>query len=378
MTQPTIRHAHPDDLSALTALRNWYIDHSFATFDESHLSPAAMQAWLAQFQGTGPHQLLVAFDGDRLLGYCCSQSYRPHPAFRQTIETSIYIDPDVRRGGVGTALYSTLFKALEGQDLHRAVVGIALPNEASVALHRKFGYRPIGIYDEYALKNGRHVSSQWMERKMRQAELSPSCAPQAGVTEPARDFSALTLQTPRLVLRPLRDSDAASLFAIFSDPEFMRYWSSTPWTSIDQATALIARDQRELAQGEHLRLGIFLRDTQALVGTCSLFDLDWGCCRGEVGYGIARPHWRQGLMNEAVSALIDHAFGALKLHRLEADIDPRNTASARSLEKLGFVREGLLRERWIVGSETSDSALYGLLAHEWLAAGVAEPVVMAP
>ncbi|VWB67210.1 GCN5 family acetyltransferase [Burkholderia territorii] len=66
-------------------------------------------------------------------------------------------------------------------------------------------------------------------------------------------------------------------------------------------------------------------------------------------------------MSEAAFALIEHAFGTLNLRRIEADIDPRNVASARLLERLGFVREGLLRDRWIVGDQVSDSALYGLL-----------------
>ncbi|ETP61422.1 hypothetical protein BDSB_27145 [Burkholderia dolosa PC543] len=66
-------------------------------------------------------------------------------------------------------------------------------------------------------------------------------------------------------------------------------------------------------------------------------------------------------MSEAASALIEHAFGTLNLRRIEADIDPRNVALARLLERLGFIREGLLRERWIVGDDVSDSALYGLL-----------------
>ena len=70
-------------------------------------------------------------------------------------------------------------------------------------------------------------------------------------------------------------------------------------------------------------------------------------------------------MHEALVALLDHAFNELRLHRLEADIDPRNESSAKSLERLGFVREGHLRERWIVGDEVSDSALYGLLASQW-------------
>lgn len=184
---------------------------------------------------------------------------------------------------------------------------------------------------------------------------------------PARSFSNLNLRTPRLELRPLRPGDALALFRIYADPLFMRYWSSPPWTSLSQAADMIAGDLRELAAGEHLRLGIFLAGGE-LIGTCSLFHLSEPCRRAELGYGIASPHWRRGYMHEAVSAVVGHAFDVLQLNRLEADIDPRNTGSARSLEKLGFTREGVLRERWIVGQEVSDSAIYGLLAREWHAA----------
>ncbi|GAB7522893.1 hypothetical protein PBS_18770 [Paraburkholderia sp. 2C] len=69
-------------------------------------------------------------------------------------------------------------------------------------------------------------------------------------------------------------------------------------------------------------------------------------------------------MYAAASALIEHAFGTRRLRRIEADIDPRNGDSARLLERLGFVREGLVRERWVVGDEVSDSALYGLLERD--------------
>ena len=179
------------------------------------------------------------------------------------------------------------------------------------------------------------------------------------------DFSLVQLHTPRLWLRPLRPEDADALFGIYADPVFMRYWSTPPWTSIDQAHAMIERDQRELPAGEHLRLGIVLRDSGALIGTVSLFHLDAGCRRAEVGYGIAPAHWRQGYQREAVSALIAHAFGPLALNRLEADIDPDNQASARALEALGFRLEGRLRERWIIDGRPSDSAIYGLLGQEW-------------
>ena len=162
--------AGPGDAAALLALRNHYIAHSFATFDEVPLAHADVQAWIAGFRGDGPHRLLVARDGARLLGWCSSQAYRAHPAFARTIETSVYVAPDAGRGGVGSALYGRLFAVLArdpaGAQLHRAVVGIALPNEASIRLHARFGFRPVGVFDEYAHKGGRAISSQWMQRNL--------------------------------------------------------------------------------------------------------------------------------------------------------------------------------------------------------------------
>ena len=154
------------DAADLLTLRNHYIARSFATFDEAPLTLAAVQAWMAGFADDGPHRLLVARAGQRLLGYCSSQAYRAHPAFSRTIETSVYVAPDAAGTGVGAALYGRLFAELAGQGLHRAVVGIALPNPASLRLHERFGFRTVGVFDEYAHKHGRAISSQWMQRTM--------------------------------------------------------------------------------------------------------------------------------------------------------------------------------------------------------------------
>ena len=185
-------------------------------------------------------------------------------------------------------------------------------------------------------------------------------------------YSGVQLTTERLQLCPLVIGDEVRLFEIHSNPEFMRYWSSPPWTTIEQAVALIEKDQDEMAQGMNIRLGILLRETKQLIGTCTLFKIDQQCRRAELGYGIAQEYWRNGFMTEAVSALLKLGFTELNLNRIEADIDPRNAASGRGLEKLGFLREGVLRERWIVGNEVSDSALYGLLVKDWNASQKAE------
>ena len=185
-------------------------------------------------------------------------------------------------------------------------------------------------------------------------------------------FDQLTLSTERLLLRPLRVDDAEALFRMHTDLQVMRYLSTPPWQSVALAEELIAKDLAALPAGQHLRLGLVERSAWALVGSCSLFAFNEQCRRAELGYMLARPHWGVGLMHEALRAVVAFAFDGLKLNRIEADIDPRNSASARSLARLGFVEEGYLRERWIVDGEVSDTALYGLLRSDWLAAATNE------
>lgn len=181
-------------------------------------------------------------------------------------------------------------------------------------------------------------------------------------------FPPIALASDRLSLRLLDTRDAADLLAIFGDPEVVRYWSQAPWTGGEDALGMIERDHLAFAEGSALRLGIALRSCDRVVGTLALFNFSRANRRAEIGYALARAHWGHGLMHEALGLLVDWTFDALQLHRLEADIDPANHASARSLQRLGFQREGLLRERWIVDGQVSDTAFYGLLAAEWRAA----------
>ena len=108
-----------------------------------------------------------------------------------------------------------------------------------------------------------------------------------------------------------------------------------------------------------------MKDSDRVVGTCTLFHMDRTHRRGEIGYALGEAAWGRGYMHEALSALLEYAFLQLGLHRLEADIDPRNHASIRAVERLGFVREGYLRERWQVGGEITDSLFLGLLRPDW-------------
>jgi RimJ/RimL family protein N-acetyltransferase len=180
-----------------------------------------------------------------------------------------------------------------------------------------------------------------------------------------RTLTPVELATPRLRLRPMDERDAAAHYAVFSDPEVTRYWSSAPWTTLDQARAHIAVAQAAYADGSGMRLGIELLETGELVGNASLHHFVDASRRCELGYALARAHWGRGYVSEALRALLDYGFTVLDLNRVEADIDPRNEASARVLDKLGFRKEGFMPERWIVQGEPADTVFYGLLRSYW-------------
>lgn len=180
-------------------------------------------------------------------------------------------------------------------------------------------------------------------------------------------FVDLPLRTSRLELRPGRPADAAAMFAIFSDPAVMRYWSEPPWTAIEQAERAAERDAQAFEAGRALRLAVVRIQDHTLIGQCTLYNFVSTCRRAEIGYSLAASAWGQGYMHEALTALVRYAFEVLDLNRIEADVDPRNLASEKSLRRLGFVQEGLLRERWIVNGEVSDTGFYGLLRTEWAA-----------
>lgn len=173
------------------------------------------------------------------------------------------------------------------------------------------------------------------------------------------------LHTARLTLRPFRESDAASLFAIFSDTEVVRFWSGAAWTELKQAERMIEEGLQDAGKDGILRYGIALADTDHLIGICNLRGFFEQNRRCELGYALGRAWWGRGFAGEALEALLGHAFGPLDLNRIEADIDPRNDASARLLERLGFRQEGYMPERWIVHGEKADTAFYGLLRRYW-------------
>lgn len=182
-------------------------------------------------------------------------------------------------------------------------------------------------------------------------------------TSPATD-DLPELPGEHIHLRGFRPSDLDDFYAMHSDPQVMRYWSFPAWTDRTQATdyfasALAGRDAQSM-----LCWVIAMNETDRLIGAVTLHRIERRQGRADVGYVLQAAHWGRGYAREVLRRVLDHAFGVLELRRIEADIDPRNSASCRLVERLGFVREGILRARWNVAGEICDSAIYGLLIHD--------------
>ena len=186
-----------------------------------------------------------------------------------------------------------------------------------------------------------------------------------------RDFAAglPSIETANLVLRQITDADVPALFTVFSNAEVVRYWSSPALADLAGARALANHIDESRRSGELLQWAVTRRGEDRLIGTCTLARIDHTHRRTEIGYALARDQWGLGVMREALPALLRFAFATLGLHRIEADVDPRNVASIRSLERLGFRLEGHLRERYFMADEVQDSFIYGLLStdapHVW-------------
>jgi phosphinothricin acetyltransferase len=169
MPDHAIRAATLDDLEPLTEIYNHYIVHSAITFDLHPFTAAERRGWFDDHSDTGPHRLLVATDAQgTCVGCATSSRWRPKPAYNPTVEVSVYCHPDACGRGCGTALYSALFAALEHEDIHTLVAGVTLPNPASLRLHEKFGFRPVGVFHAVGRKFDKFWDVAWFERPLRQ------------------------------------------------------------------------------------------------------------------------------------------------------------------------------------------------------------------
>ncbi len=175
-----------------------------------------------------------------------------------------------------------------------------------------------------------------------------------------------TLQTARLRLRPFQEGDADDLFALHSSATVLRFWDAPPWSERTRAGQFLAACRKMAEDGTGARLAVDRLRDDAFIGWCDLTRWNPDYRSASLGYCFGEAAWGHGYATEAAHELLRWAFDTLDLNRVQAETDTRNSASARVLEKLGFVREGMLREDCVVNGEVSDSWVYGLIRRDWL------------
>jgi len=160
-----LRAATLDDLPALVEIHNHYVLNTHITFDVEPFTVASRRAWFDEHNDGQRYRIVVAEAGGVILGSASSGRHRPRAAYDTTVETSIACRADSVARGLGTRLYQALFAELAHEDIHRLVAGVAQPNEASNALHRKLGFRELGKYSEVGRKFGKYWDVLWFERE---------------------------------------------------------------------------------------------------------------------------------------------------------------------------------------------------------------------
>jgi [ribosomal protein S5]-alanine N-acetyltransferase len=171
----------------------------------------------------------------------------------------------------------------------------------------------------------------------------------------------ITINTDRLIIRLVEHRDLPALFDVNSNDAVTRYLPYASWQSMDDAQAWYERALTRHETGVVWQFVIVLRESERAIGACLFFNFNEPSQRAETGYVLGQAYWSKGYAHEAMKGMVHYAFDTLNLRRLEAQVDPRNVASCKLLERLGFEREGLQRQNFFGKGEFSDTALYGLL-----------------
>ena len=164
MSEMRIRAAQREDLARINEIYNYYVVNTPVTFDVEPYTMERREAWFSQFAKTGRHRLLVAEENEVVMGYAGTTRFRPKAAYETTVEATIYCAPEAVGKAIGKRLYAELFASLKGEDIHRFVAGYALPNAATEALHRRFGFEVVGVFRENGRKFGKYWDVCWVER----------------------------------------------------------------------------------------------------------------------------------------------------------------------------------------------------------------------
>jgi [ribosomal protein S5]-alanine N-acetyltransferase len=174
-----------------------------------------------------------------------------------------------------------------------------------------------------------------------------------------------TLTTPRLRLRQIRESDAEALFTVKSDPEITARYGQEPHHSPADTIAWIRRILGGYPERDNFFWALTLAGSDVAIGSCTFWNFDFPSRSAELGYELGQAYWRQGLMSEALTALLAFGFGELELNRVEACPLAVNEPSSSLLRKLGFSYEGNLRQRHFLRGQYYDQLYFGMLREDW-------------
>lgn len=169
------------------------------------------------------------------------------------------------------------------------------------------------------------------------------------------------LESERLLLRQITKDDVNEVFEMRSNPEIMKFVPRPLVTSKEEALEHIKLIQTKIEENTGINWAITLKGNSRLIGIIGHYRISWENLRSEIGYMILPEYHGKGITSEAVKLLIDYGFKTMKMHSLEAIIDPRNHASAKVLEKNNFVLEGQFKEDTLWQGQWLDTNIYSLL-----------------
>jgi ribosomal-protein-alanine N-acetyltransferase len=169
------------------------------------------------------------------------------------------------------------------------------------------------------------------------------------------------LESERLLLRQITPDDVNEIFALRSNPETMKYIPRPLATTKDDAMGHIKMIQDKIVSNEGINWAITEKGNPKMIGIIGHYRIRWEHFRSEIGYMLLPEHQGKGIITEAIQLLVDYGFNEMKMHSLEAIIDPKNTASARVLEKNNFVKEAHFKENEFYDGKFLDAVVYSLL-----------------
>jgi phosphinothricin acetyltransferase len=162
----TIRPSSESDIEQITDIYNYYVRETHVTFDLEEASYEARRQWQQHYNKNPRHRLLVGEIEGQVIGYVSSSQFRAKPAYDRSVETTVYLTPGAQGQGYGKLLYTALFSQLKETDLNRCYAIIALPNDASIALHHNFGFATAGRLTSVGYKFDKYWDTLWMEKSL--------------------------------------------------------------------------------------------------------------------------------------------------------------------------------------------------------------------